>query len=74
MWLTRLERYYDELVELRIETKESFRRVKSHLARHDERLALCECFVLARSNAMPERDLGRPRGAGLPPVEPQKIA
>lgn len=70
----KLERYHDELVEFRIETKESFGRVEAHLARHDERLALWERFVWARSNAMPEPDLGRPQGAGLPPVEPQKIA
>lgn len=70
----RLERYHDELVEFRIETKESFGRVEAHLARHDERLALWERFVWARSNAMPEPDVGPPQSAGLPPVEPQKIA
>lgn len=69
----KLERYHEELVEFRIETKESFGRVEAHLARHDERLALWERFVWARSNAVPEPQTGQQR-PDVPQVEPQKSA
>lgn len=70
----KLDRYHDELVEFRIETKESFGRVAAHLARHDERLALWERFVWARPGMVPEPHAGRFQGADAPQVEPQESA
>ena len=50
----KLDRYYAEFVEFRLETKESFGRVEAQLARHDERLGLWERYVWARSGFGPE--------------------